>query len=356
MRVQRLREAIAEAGLDGLLVTQPENRRYLSGFTGSAGVLLITADHALIATDFRYYEQVARECPDFELVKVKNKFTEVLPEMLSAAGVKKLGFESQHLTVAQYEEWRKVTEEVEWVPTKEMVEKIRMVKSPREVEAIRKAVSLADEAFTHICRHIRPGMTEREVAWELEAYMRTHGAEKLSFDIIIASGPNGALPHAKASDRVIREGEPIVMDLGCVVDGYCSDLTRTIVLGEPDERFREIYEVVLRAQLEAEKGIKAGVTGKEADAIARRIIEDAGYGEQFGHGLGHGVGLAVHEKPTASRLSEDTLEAGCVLTVEPGIYISGWGGVRIEDMVLVKEDGVEVLTQAPKEGIVRIAT
>jgi len=350
MRLEKIREAIAAEGLDGLLVTQPENRRYLSGFTGSAGVLLITADAAIIATDFRYYEQVERECPLFTLAKIKDKFTTLLPELLAETGVKKLGFESEHLTVAQYEEWQKAAEGVEWVPTKGMVEKLRMVKEPGELEAIRKAVALADEAFAHICEFIRPGMTEKEVAWELEAYMRQRGAEKLAFDIIVASGPNGALPHARASDRVIQEGEPIVMDLGCVVNGYCSDLTRTVVLGEPSERFQEIYGIVLKAQEEAERRIKAGMSGKEADALARQVIEEAGYGENFGHGLGHGVGLAVHEKPTANKLSEDILEAGAVITVEPGIYIPGWGGVRIEDMVVVREDGVEVLTKASKKG------
>ncbi|RLC77382.1 MAG: Xaa-Pro dipeptidase [Chloroflexi bacterium] len=348
MRLEKLREAIAAEGLDGLLVTQPENRRYLSGFTGSAGVLLITPDFALIATDFRYFEQVGRECPQFELVKIEGKFTEVLPEMLADAGVKRLGFESEHLTVAQYEEWQRAAKGVEWVPTRGLVEKIRMVKTPEEVEAIRKAVALADEAFAHICECIHPGMTEKEAAWELEVYMRTHGAQKLAFDIIVASGPNGAMPHAKATDKPIEEGEPIVMDLGCVVNGYCSDLTRTIVLGSPDERFREIYEIVLRAQEEAERRIKAGISGREADAIARQVIDEAGYGDKFGHNLGHGVGLAVHEKPAVGRLSEDTLEAGCIITVEPGIYIPGWGGIRIEDMVLVKEEGTEVLTQAPK--------
>ncbi|HID96168.1 MAG TPA: peptidase M24 family protein, partial [Candidatus Latescibacteria bacterium] len=195
---------------------------------------------------------------------------------------------------------------------------------------------------------IEPGMTEKEVAWELESFMRTHGAEKAAFDLIVASGPNGALPHVTASERAIRAGEPIVMDLGCVVEGYHSDMTRTICLGQPDARFREIYQLVLSAQLAAEEAIRPGMTGREADAIARRIIEEAGYGEQFGHGLGHGVGLAIHEKPTLGKLSEDVLEPGMVFTVEPGIYIPGWGGVRIEDMVVLREDGVEVLTQASK--------
>ncbi len=348
MRLQKLREFIASRGLDGFPVAKPGNPRYLSGFTGSAGVLLITPDSAFIATDFRYYEQVERECPGFTLVRIERQFTDVLPKMLEEAGVKVVGFESFHLTVDEFKKWRRLTRGVRWVPCEDEVGKIRSVKSPEEIETIRKAVALADEAFYHACRILRPGMTERELAWEIESYMRTHGADKVAFDLIVASGPNSALPHARASDKPIKEGEPIVIDIGCVVGGYCSDLTRTVVLGRADERFREVYSIVLKAQQRAEKAIKAGMKARRADGIARRVIEKAGYGPQFGHGLGHGVGLAVHEKPTVNRLSTDTLQAGNVITVEPGIYISGWGGVRLEDMVVVREDGAEILTRSLK--------
>ncbi len=348
MRLQKLREFISSRGLDGFLVTNPENRRYLSGFTGSAGVLLITPDSAYIATDFRYYEQVARECPGFTLVKVERQLTDVLPGMLKEAGVKVLGFESFHLTVDEFRRWRRLTRGIRWVPCEDEVGRIRSVKSPEEIQSIRRAVALADEAFHHACSILRPGMTEKEVAWEIETYMRTHGADKVAFDLIVASGPNSALPHARASDKPIKEGEPIVIDIGCVVDGYCSDLTRTVVLGKADERFREIYSIVLRAQQRAEKALRAGMKARRADAVARRVIEKAGYGPQFGHGLGHGVGLAVHEKPTVNRLSRDVLQAGNVITVEPGIYISGWGGVRLEDVVVIGEDGAEILTRSPK--------
>lgn len=348
MRLQKLREFIASKGLDGFLVTNPDNRRYLSGFTGSAGVLLITHNSAYIATDFRYYEQVARECPDFTLVKVEKQFTDVLPRMLEEAGIKVLGFESFHLTVDEFKKWRRLTRGVKWIPCEDEVGKIRSVKSIEEIQAIRKAVSLADEAFHHACNILRPGMTEKEVAWEIESFMRTYGAEKVAFDLIVASGPNSALPHARASDKPIREGEPIVIDIGCVVDGYCSDLTRTVILGKADERFREVYSIVLKAQGRAEKAIRAGMRARRADAFARRVIEKAGYGPHFGHGLGHGIGLAVHEKPAVSRTSKDILQEGNVITVEPGIYISGWGGVRLEDIVVVGRDGVEILTRSPK--------
>lgn len=348
MRLQKLREFMASKGLDGFLVIQPENRRYLSGFTGSFGVLLITQDSAFIATDFRYYEQVERECPGFTLVKVEKQLTDVLPKMMEEAGVKTLGFESFYLTVDEYRKWKRLTRGVKWVPCEDVVGKIRSVKSPEELQAIRQAISLADEAFQHFCQIVRPGMSEKEAAWEIETFMRTHGADKVAFDLIVASGPNGALPHARASERIIKEGEPIVVDIGCVVNGYCSDLTRTVILGKADDRFREIYSIVLKAQEKAEKAIKPGMRARRADSIARKVIEKAGYGPQFGHGLGHGIGLAVHELPRVGKVSRDTLQAGNVITVEPGIYISGWGGIRLEDVVLIKEDGAEVLTRAPK--------
>jgi Xaa-Pro aminopeptidase len=355
MRLTKLRDALAAEGLDAILITQPENRRYLSGFTGSAGVLLISQEQAILATDFRYYEQVEKQAPDFRLAKVTDKFEAVLPELVQQVGAKRIGFESAHLTVDQHQEWQKVAEgavstsKFELVATKELVEGIRAVKDENELSKIKNAIALADEAFAHIVGFIEPGMTEKEVAWELEVFMRTHGAEKLAFDLIVGSGPNGAMPHATVSERVIRAGEPIVMDLGAVIDGYHSDLTRTICVGQPDDRFKEIYDIVLEAQLTAEQNIRPGMQGKQADGVARQVIEKAGYGKEFGHGLGHGVGLAVHEKPRVGRLSEDVLEPGMVFTVEPGIYLPGWGGVRIEDIVIMREDGVEILTQASKE-------
>jgi len=349
MRLTKLREALTTEGLDAILIAQPENRRYLSGFTGSAGVLLISQDQAILATDFRYYEQVEKQAPDFRLAKITDKFKTLLPELVHQVGAKRVGFESAHLTVDQYKEWEEVAEGFELVPTKELVEGIRAVKDENEQSKIRKSIALADEAFVHIVGVIEPGMTEKEVAWELEVFMRTHGAEKMAFDLIVGSGPNGAMPHATVSERVIRAGEPIVIDMGAMIDGYNSDLTRTICAGRPDDKFKEIYNIVLEAQCTAEQSIRPGMTGKQADGIARQVIEEAGYGEHYGHGLGHGVGLAVHEKPGVGRLSEDVLEPGMVFTVEPGIYLPGWGGVRIEDIVVMREDGVQVLTQASKK-------
>lgn len=352
MRLAHVRKTLAEQSLDALLISQPENRRYLSGFTGSSGWLLIAAGGALLITDFRYYQQVGREAPDWELARIETELTKLLPGLLAELGVRRLGFESQHVTVDQLHTWSEPAPGVEWVALKDTVETLRMVKDEGEIQALRRSAVLTDQAFAHLLMVIRPGMTERQAAWEIEAAMRTHGAEKVAFDLIVASGPNGALPHARPGDRKIEAGEPIVVDIGCIVDGYCSDMTRTICLGRPHPKYLEVYEIVLQAQTAAEAGIHSGISGIDADALARNLITEAGYGEHFGHGLGHGVGLAVHENPRASRLSKDTLAPGMSLTVEPGIYLPGEFGVRIEDLVIVRETGTEILTGTPKIAVI----
>ncbi len=350
LRLEKLRQELENRGLDAMVVTHPQNRRYLSGFTGSDGALVITPDQAILVTDFRYLEQAQGESPHFELAKATTDlFPKAVRELVAKSGVQRVGFESHHLSVANHSDWSAEAAGFELIPVKELVEEMRAIKDEGELEKIRRAVALGDAGMAHIRDFIAPGMTEKEVAWELEAHMRTHGAEAAGFDIIVASGPNGSMAHAPISDRVIQVGEPIVIDVGARVDGYHSDLTRTLVLGEPDARFQEIYDVVLKAQGAALEGIKPGMTGREADALARDVIEEAGYGEHFGHGLGHSLGLAVHENPRGSKVSEDVLRPGMTLTVEPGIYIPGWGGVRIEDLVVIREDGVEVLSQADKD-------
>ena len=352
MRLTKLRDMIKERGVDALLVGQADNRRYLSGFTGSTGWLLVTARRAVLATDFRYYEQVGRQAPDWELARIKTRFTDLLPDLLADLDVRRLGFESEHLTVAQLETFREAATGVEWQPLKQMVETLRLIKDRAEIEALRRSAALNDAAFVHLLSVIEPGMTERAVAWEIESYLRTHGASKVSFDLIVAAGPNGALPHARPGDHEIQVGEPVVIDMGCILDGYCSDMTRTICLGQAEDKYLEIWDLVLRAQQTALAGIHAGMEGIEADALARRVIEEAGYGDQFGHSLGHGVGLSVHEGPRASRLSKDALQAGMSLTVEPGVYLPGEFGVRIEDLVIIGEEGVENLTHSPKSPVV----
>ncbi len=355
MRLSKLRQALAqsEEGRDALLIYQPQNRRYVSGFTGSEAMLLVTQDRAVLATDSRYWEQAAHEAPEFTVYPVTTRYAEEMEQITAAAGdPKHIGFESNFVTVDQLDQFTDGAPQVEWVATKGIVEGLRTIKDEGEIVIMRRAAQIADDAFTFLARTLRPGMTEAEAAWQLESFMRTHGADKIAFDLIVGSGPNGAEPHHHSGARAIQAGEPIVLDLGAEVDGYHSDLTRTICLGQPDERFREVYAVVLRAEETALKGIHAGMTGVKADKLARDVIEAAGYGSNFGHGLGHGVGLAVHEEPRAGQMAEERIPAGSTLTVEPGIYLPGWGGVRIEDLTLVGENGVELLSHASKEPLV----
>ena len=352
-RLTKLRERLQEEELDAILVSAAENRRYLSGFTGSAGYLLISEAHAVLATDFRYVEQAGNQAPGFRVERTPPGLA-WLPEMASDLGVRRLGFESRDMTVAIHSAFEKAIEESdvdagpEMVPTSGIVEKLRAFKDKDELGLITRAVDLADRALDGIAPGIAPGVTEREVAWELEKAMRERGADEVAFDIIVGSGPNGALPHHRAGERVIGLGDAVVIDMGARYQGYCSDLTRTVFVGDPDDQFKRVYDTVLRAQLEAEERVTPGMTGAEADAIARDIIADEGHGDDFGHSLGHGVGLEVHESPTLGQRSEEPLEDGMVFTVEPGIYLSGWGGVRIEDIVVMENGRARVLSKARK--------
>ncbi len=358
-RLENLRAKLVEQNLDALLVTQPENQFYLSGFSGSEyldATLLISQDQAWVSTDSRYYEAVKAQAQGYTLFEAGYDRNKALGEFASQLKPKWIGFEATHLTVATLRDWSKVARRsgARLKPVRNLVEEMRVVKEPEELAVIRRAAALTDEAFAHFVHTLEPGMTEKQGAWIIESYMREHGADKVAFDLIVASGPNGGLPHAVPGDRKIERGEPIVVDIGCRINYYNSDLTRTICLGEPDEQFKKIYGIVLKAQEAAEKKIKAGVKGKRADAFARNVIDKAGYGDQFGHSLGHGVGLQVHELPRASRLSKDTYRPNMTLTIEPGIYLPGWGGVRIEDLAVIREDGLEILSQASKEPVVRV--
>jgi len=347
-RLNNLRKALVQNSVDAMLVSQSENRRYLSGFDGSAGYLLITEKKAILATDFRYTEQADSQAPDFEVARIKGKLSEWFPELIAGASVKKLGFEADDVSYSAYTQFSDALAEVELVPVKEVVERLRVVKESEEIEYIEKAVGIADTAYNKVSNEIKAGMTEKQVAWEMEKSLRENGSEAVPFEIIVASGPNAALPHAKPTDRVINPGEPVVIDMGAKYRGYASDLTRTMCPGEPDETYLKIYRTVLDAQEAAEAIIKGGMTGQEADGIAREIIKKAGYGEPFGHSLGHGVGLAEHELPHLSPNADGTLEDGMVYTVEPGIYLSGWGGVRIEDTAVMNNGKTRVITKARK--------
>lgn len=351
-RLERVRELIATEGLDALVITEEHNIRYLSGFTSPDCVLVISASDALLVTDFRYFEQVRQQAPSFALVQISDTLRNALAGCVAAAGYHRLGIESQAVTVKTYDEWKEALPTVEWVSTTGLVEGLRQIKEPGELEAIIGAVRIADEAMAHLYDWLRPGVTERQASWELETYMRTHGAEALSFTIIVGSGPNGAMSHAVTTDRAIQRGDPVVVDMGALYNGYCSDITRSFCLGEAGDQYRQVWSTVFQAQLAAEAALKAGLSGVDGDAVARKLIYAAGYEGKFGHGLGHGVGLAIHEDPRMSFTSKHVLAAGSVVTVEPGIYFPDWGGVRIEDVVLVQEGGCRVLTQAAKRMVV----
>lgn len=351
-RLERLRRRLQEESLEALLVSTPENRRWLSGFTGSAGWLFITARDAVLATDFRYVEQAHQQAPDFPVVRIGGGY-DWFPRLIQEKGVHRIGFEAGHLTVASYQALIAALKEarVEGVSlqaTQGLVEALRIHKDPQEMALIARAVAISDEALRQVAPTIQPGETERAVAWRLEKAMRELGADGLAFETIVASGPNAALPHHRPSDRPIQAGEPIVIDFGARYQGYCADLTRTFCIGHPDETFRKVYDIVLTAQLTAIATVHAGMKAGDADSIARKIIDDAGYKENFGHSLGHGIGLAVHEAPRLGPGSETPLEEGMVFTIEPGIYIPGWGGVRIEDTVVLEKGKVRPLTTLPK--------
>lgn len=352
-RLSQLRDALRGERLDSMLVSNGDNRRYLSGFTGSAGYLVVTEADAVLATDFRYIEQAGRQASDFRVHRIGGK-ADWLPKLAAELTVQRMGFEAQDLTVSTHAALVKANREAEngarlrLVRTNDLVDRLRAKKYPEELELLQRAVDIADEALDEIAPTIEPGMTEESIAWRLELAMRERGAESVSFDTIVGAGPNGALPHHRADDTVVQQGQAVVIDMGCIYEGYCSDLTRTFIVGAPDDEFKRVYDKVLEAQLAAEEKIETGMTGQDVDAVARDIIKNAGHGEDFGHSLGHGVGLAVHEFPHVGPRAEDVIEDGMVLTIEPGIYLSGWGGVRIEDMVVMENGRARVMSRAKK--------
>jgi len=342
-----------QRNLEGFIVSTPENRRYLSGFTGSAGYLLITQSEAILATDFRYTEQAGGQSPDYEIIQVGRGW-EWLSAQLAKHQVTKIGFESSHLTVSSYQNMTETikkkssNDQIALLATAGLVEGLRSIKDAEELNKLQMAIDISDRAIEDVGSTIQPGETEREIAWKLEKAMRELGADSLSFDTIVAAGPNGAMPHHQPTDRAVKAGEPIVIDMGAQLDGYCSDITRTVCVGDPDEKFQQVYDMVLTAQLTAIETLKPDMTGEQGDGLARAVLQEAGYAQQFGHSLGHGIGLEVHEYPGVGPGSPNILEEGMVFSVEPGVYITGWGGIRIEDLVLLQSDGAKPLSQAPK--------
>ena len=347
-KLKKLRQSFEEHHIDALLITSGYNRRYITGFTGTAGVAIVTQDKAVFITDFRYTQQAQKEISGFEIVQHTKPIMEEVGLQLEKMGVKSVGFEKDDMSYAMYEVYQKAVKS-ELVPVSGLIEKIRLIKTEQEIKIIKAAADIADAAFSHIITYISPGKTELEVSNELEFFMRKQGASSSSFDIIVASGLRSALPHGVATDKIIEKGDFVTLDFGALYNGYVSDLTRTIAVGEPSEQLKEIYQIVLEAQLKSLDEIKAGMSGIQADAVARDHIKSKGYGDAFGHSLGHGIGLEVHEGPGLSFRSETVLEPGMVITIEPGIYVPGVGGVRIEDDTVVTATGNDKLTHSTKE-------
>lgn len=350
-RVVKLRARFPELDIESALILNPTNVGYLSGFTGSTAALLVTGSRAVFITDSRYRLQADRECPSFEIAITPRggAYGETIGEQAREVGARSLGLEGDFVTLAQHEQLAKNLDGITLKPVGNLVGALRRIKEEDEIARIRAACRLTDRAFEFLLTCVRPGRTEREVAVELEYFMKREGGQKEAFDSVVASGPRSALPHGRASERVIQAGDFVTFDFGTRIRGYSSDLTRTIVLGSASAKQREVYGIVLEAQLAALAAIRPGAEAKAVDAVARDLITARGYGDCFGHGLGHGLGREVHDHAGFSPRSEVVLAEGMVLTVEPGIYIDGWGGVRIEDDVVVRSEGCEILSQAPKE-------
>jgi Xaa-Pro aminopeptidase len=349
-RQAALRRRMEELGLTGLLISHGPNIRYLTGFTGSAGLLLLTGTRSILITDFRYADQAPAEAMDAAEVLVElSNIWDRLRRVLEPGPRLRLGFERDRLTVRDADRLTRL-EAADPVPTSDVVESLRAVKDAGEVETVRAAAELAQAALAEVLPSIKVSQTELAIAARLEHALRSRGSEWHPFETIVASGPRSALPHARATERPVQAGEWLLIDFGARLRGYCSDLTRTVVVGRvADDRQREVYGVVVRAHGAARAGIRPGLTGREADALARDVIETAGYGEAFGHSLGHGIGLEVHEGPRLARSATEALPAGAVVTVEPGIYLQGWGGVRLEDDIHLTAAGAECLSDGRTE-------
>jgi len=353
-RRRKLRQGLAEKEIDAIFISQPENRRYLSGFDGSSGYLLITPQDTILATDFRYLQQAKIQAPDYEIFQIIGDIVDWFPRLVAELNMKKLGFEAGHITFALHHQLsdilNKAQSQIRLIPVDGLVESLRAIKEPEEIELITKAAEISDAAVEYIENMIHIGMSEKEIAWEVEKFTRENGSETVPFEVIVASGPNSALPHAKPSSRTIQSGEPVIFDIGARFGGYSSDLSRTICLDTPDDTFQKVYNTVLEAQLTAMATIIEGMTGSEADNLVREIIKQAGYDEAFGHALGHGIGLASHESPRLGPNSADKLTSGMIFTIEPGIYLAGWGGVRIEDVVVMEDGKTRLISKAKKLG------
>jgi Xaa-Pro aminopeptidase len=348
---KRVYQILEEKGADALLITDEYNMRYIGGYTGE-GCLFITPEKHFLITDSRYTLQAQNESgpKGFEVLEISRAcgYPQWIAKIVEELKLHTVAFENLSISYVAFEGYKNEAKGVEWLEIGDVLNNLRVIKTPEERTNMQMAASIADLAFNDIVKFIKPGVTELEIAARLEYVMKQNGAQSTSFTTIIASGLNGAMPHAQVTSKPVEEGDFVTMDYGCKYNGYCSDMTRTVVVGKASDKQREIYELVLKAQMAGIEALRPGVTGAAVDKVSRDIITEAGYGEYFGHGLGHSVGLFIHEEPRLAQSNKEVLLPNIIETVEPGIYIPGFGGVRIEDMLIVTENGCESLSNAPK--------
>lgn len=349
-RLETIKEQFNDLKIDSFLIKNLANIRYLTGFSGSAGNVLITKDKNYFISDFRYKTQSAKEVDkNFEIIIYVQNSLSFLKDLIEKHDLKKIGFESNFMTFNDVLGLKEEFKNTEFIPVDSLVEKIVMVKNEKEILATRKAVEITDRTFSELLKIIKPGITEREVSAHISYLQKMYGADGDSFDAIVASGERGAFPHARPTDKKIATGELVTLDFGCTVEGMKSDMTRTIAIGEISDECKNIYSIVKEAQQKALEKVKAGMSTKEIDSVARDFIREKGFGNNFGHGLGHGVGYDIHEKPALNERTDYILQINNIITIEPGIYVEGTGGVRIEDDVIVTKEGCEILNSSPKE-------
>ncbi|MCE5089768.1 aminopeptidase P family protein [Staphylococcus devriesei] len=349
-KLTKVREILKQQNLDAIVILSDYNRRYLSGFTGTSGALVITSTQNQLITDFRYIEQATNQATNFEIVNRSEGLIDEIKSIITKLNLQRVGFEGHLISYDTYQSLNKTSATL--ISIGEVIEEIRQIKSPEEIEKIKYAAKIVDDTYNYILEVAKAGMTEKELKALLESKMLHLGAEGPSFDTIVASGYRGALPHGVASDKVIEQGDMITLDFGAYYEGYCSDITRTFAIGEPDPKMKEIYNIVLESQIKAINEIKPGMTVQEADALSRDYIDAHGYCQEFGHSLGHGIGLDIHEGPLLSKNAKGTIQVNNCVTIEPGIYVDGLGGVRIEDDILITENGCEVFTKCTKDLII----
>ncbi len=354
MRKKQLLELISNSGFDAMILTSEVNRRYATGFHSTAGAVYLSEKQAVFLTDSRYFEAASNAIKGFEVRKIEigDSYSKIVNELVKQDGIEWAALEDKTLTYADYTDWTESLDLEMIQGLGDAIEKLREVKDETEIQKIVSAQRIAEKAFDEILGEIKPGVSEKEIAARLTYLMLHYGAENMSFDPIVVSGKNSSKPHGVPSEKLIEEGDFVTMDFGCIYDGYCSDMTRTVAVSHATDEMKKVYDTVLEAQEAGIAACRPGLLGRELDAAARKVITDAGYGEAFGHGFGHGVGLEIHESPTAGRKGETKLPVGCIVTAEPGIYLTGQFGVRIEDMLHVTEDGCENLTRSTKNLII----